>query len=239
MLGIHKIRSLPTSFLNMARTIAIGDIHGCLAALDAVLAAINPKPDDTIVTLGDYVDRGPNSKGVIDRLLDLEQKTNLVPLRGNHEDMLLEVISGSIPPYSWLNHGGVDTMDSYGFVGDLNCIPKQHLDFFDRMANYFENETHFCVHANYDEELSLDEQPLDLLRWTKISQYLPGPHISGKRAVVGHTHDREGRIFEVPHLVCIDTYCYGGRWLTALDLDNGQVWQSTPAGELVRQPEPI
>lgn len=226
-------------FLNMARTIAIGDIHGCLAAFDSLLAAIDPTPDDTIVTLGDYVDRGPNSKGVIDRLLELEQKVKLVALRGNHEDMLLEVLSGTIPPYSWLNHGGVDTMDSYGFVGNLNCIPKEHLDFFDRLPSYFENESHFCVHANYDEELSLDDQPLDLLRWTKISQRLPGPHVSGKKAVVGHTHDRDGRIFEMPHLVCIDTYCYGGRWLTALDLDSGDVWQSTPTGELVRQPEPI
>ena len=69
----------------MARTIAIGDIHGCLAALDALLAAINPTPNDTIVTLGDYVDRGPNSKGVIDRLLELEQRVNLVPWWGRHD----------------------------------------------------------------------------------------------------------------------------------------------------------
>jgi serine/threonine protein phosphatase 1 len=222
-------------FGGMARTIAIGDIHGCLDAFDALLEAISPQPEDTIVTLGDYVDRGPNSKGVLDRLLELEQQVRLVPLRGNHEDMLIEVLSGQMQPYAWLNHGGVDTMDSYGFVGDLNCIPKSHLELIDRMPNYFETETHFCVHANYDETLPLEEQPDELLRWTKISQRLPPPHFSGKKAVVGHTHDREGRIFEIEHLVCIDTYCYGGKWLTALELETGQIWQSTPSGELVRR----
>ncbi len=101
------------------------------------------------------------------------------------------------------------------------------------MPNYFENDTHFVVHANYDPDLPLDEQPDDLLRWVKLTQEVPGPHMSGKRAVVGHTHDREGRIFEVPHLVCIDTYCYGGKWLTAMELESGKIWQSDPYGKLL------
>ena len=108
----------------MPRTIAIGDIHGCLDALNALLDAIQPTRDDTIVTVGDYVDRGPDSKGVLERLLQLEQTTNLVPLMGNHEEMLIAVLERQMEPYSWLNHGGVETMDSYGFAGDLACVPK-------------------------------------------------------------------------------------------------------------------
>ena len=216
----------------MPRTIAIGDIHGCLDALNALLDAIQPTRDDTIITVGDYVDRGPDSNGVLERLLQLEQTTNLIPLMGNHEEMLIAVLERQIEPYSWLNHGGVETMDSYGFSGDLACVPKSHRDFLKRMGDFYENETHFIVHANYDPALPLAEQPSDLLRWVKISNVLPGPHISGKRAVVGHTHDRQGEIFEVPHLVCIDTYCYGGKWLTALDLETGKVWQANPDGSM-------
>ena len=222
----------------MSRTIAIGDIHGCVAALNALLDVIQPTPDDTIVTVGDYVDRGPDSNGVLERLLALEQTTNLVPLMGNHEEMLIAVLSREIEPYSWLNHGGVETMESYGFSGDLACVPQSHRDFLNRLVDYYENETHFIVHANYDPGLLLADQPRELLRWVKISNLLPGPHISGKRAIVGHTHDRQGEIFEIPHLVCIDTYCYGGRWLTAMELETGKLWQAYPNGSMKEGTEP-
>ena len=134
----------------MPRTIASGDIHGCLAALNALLDAIQPTRDDTIVTVGDYVDRGPDSNGVLERLLQLEQTTNLVPLMGNHEEMLIAILARQMEPYSWLNHGGVETMDSYGFSGDLACVPQSHRDFLNRLEDYYENGTHFIVHANYD-----------------------------------------------------------------------------------------
>jgi serine/threonine protein phosphatase 1 len=70
------------------RTLAIGDIHGCLAALDDLLAAVAPQPDDLLVFLGDYVDRGPDSRGVLDRLIELCRTHRVVPLRGNHEMMM-------------------------------------------------------------------------------------------------------------------------------------------------------
>jgi serine/threonine protein phosphatase 1 len=72
------------------RTIAIGDIHGCAAALRAVIAAIKPTAEDTLVTLGDYVDRGPDSRGVIDEMLLLEKRCHVLPLLGNHEVMMLD-----------------------------------------------------------------------------------------------------------------------------------------------------
>jgi serine/threonine protein phosphatase 1 len=218
--------------LPMSRTIAIGDIHGCLTAFNTLIDAIQPTLQDTIVTVGDYVDRGPDAKGVLDRLLELERQCNLIPLLGNHEEMMLAVLERRSEPYGWLGHGGVQTMESYGFSGDLGCVPKEHLDFIRRMPSYFENDTHFIVHANYDPDLSLDEQPSDLLRWIKITEVLPAPHKNGKRAIVGHTHDRQGQVFEVPHLVCIDTYCYGGKWLTAMEIETGRLWQATPDGRL-------
>ena len=79
------------------RTIAIGDIHGCSAALDALLEAIRPRPEDCIVTLGDYINRGPDSRGVIERLIELKDRCRLVPLLGNHEEMLFEALADSYP----------------------------------------------------------------------------------------------------------------------------------------------
>lgn len=220
----------------MPKTLVIGDIHGCLQAFDAILQAADLQPDDTLVTVGDYVDRGPDSKGVIERLIQLRDRVQLVPLLGNHEQMMLDSLDGKIAPYGWFNHGGVQTLDSYGFSGDPKVIPESHMDFLRGLASYYETDTHFIVHANYDPTLPLEEQPNDLLRWVKLTERMPGPHISGKKAIVGHTHDREGQILRVPHLVCIDTYCYGGRWLTAIDIESNAIWQATRSGELITAP---
>lgn len=214
------------------RTIAVGDIHGCSAALDAILAAIAPQPDDTIVVLGDYVDRGPDSKGVIDRLLELGTKCQLIALHGNHEEMMLDVIRDGQPPYRWLQYGGVETLDSYRFAGDMSVIPNEHREFFASMRDFYETDDHFFVHANYDPELSLAEQPRFLLRWQKLTDATPTAHCSGKRAIVGHTHDRDGEIVDLGYLVCLDTYCYGGGWLTAMDIHSGRIWQANLKGDL-------
>lgn len=223
----------PFNIVFMAgRVIAIGDIHGCLSALERLIEVVAPGPNDTIVTLGDYVDRGPNSKGVIDYLIELRQKCELVCLLGNHEEMMIEVVLDGKPPYDWLRHGGVDTLDSYGFIGDLSVVPRSHREFFDGLADFYETDNHIFVHANYDPSVALIEQPSDLLRWVKLTERMPAPHVSGKIAVVGHTHHRQGEILKMPHLVCLDTYCYGGFWLTAMDVNSGEVWQTTQDGKI-------
>ena len=214
------------------RTIAVGDIHGCAAALKTILITIAPTLNDTIVTLGDYVDRGPDSRGVIDQLIELSQHCRLVPLMGNHEEMMLDVVREKQPPYRWLQHGGVDTLDSYGFFGDMSVIPEAHLEFFRSMKDFYETDAYFFVHANYDPNLPLEKQSPHALRWQKLTDVTPGPHQNGKRAIVGHTHDRGGEIFDAGHLTCIDTFCYGGGWLTALDVINGTVWQADAEGRL-------
>lgn len=214
------------------RLIAIGDIHGCLAAFESVWQAMSVQADDTVVILGDVVDRGPDTKGVVDRLIQYSDSCKLIAIQGNHEEMMLDVVRENQPPYRWLNHGGVDTLDSYGFYGDLNVIPQEHRNFFDSMLDYYESEDHLFLHANYDPRLPLDQQNINYLRWIKLTDVTPPAHFSGKRAIVGHTHDYRGEILDVGHLVCIDTYCYGGGWLTALDVHSGQVWQANMQGSL-------
>ncbi|KLU03944.1 serine/threonine protein phosphatase [Rhodopirellula islandica] len=215
------------------RLIAIGDIHGCNAALQAVLAAINPQPNDILVTLGDVVDRGPDSKGAVDTLLQCGQQTQLVALQGNHEEMMLNVLRGSESHHSWLRYGGVETLDSYGFDGGLDFLPEAHRAFFESLGDYFVYEDYFFTHAAYDPALPLEEQTVEMLRWHSLRQGVPEPHHSGKTAFVGHTANHEGQILDVGHLVCLDTHCYGGGCLTAMDVRTRQTWQANQDGVLL------
>ena len=213
------------------RTIAIGDIHGCATALRVLLDAINPSQDDLVVSLGDLVDRGPDSKDVVDQILNLKENCRLVVIKGNHEEMMLRVVRGD-SPQEWLKHGGVATLDSYGFTGDLTVIPESHVQLMDTALDFFETESHFFTHGNYNAKKPLDDQEPFVLRWQNLIESTPGPHVSGKKAVLGHTPDKSGEIFDIGHLVCIDTYCYGGGWLTAMDVEDGTIWQSNDEGEL-------
>ena len=217
-----------------ARTIAIGDIHGCSAALDALLGAIRPRPEDTIVTLGDYINRGPDSRGVIDRLIELTDRCHLVTLLGNHEEMLFEALAESYPLDYFLGVGGDATLESYGSERDLSLIPENHLRFLERCVDYYETGTHIFVHASYDPDLSMDEQASTTLRWEPLGKAVPRRHVSGKTVIVGHTAQKSGEILDLGHLKCIDTYCYGGGWLTALEVPNGRVL----AGRQGREPTP-
>lgn len=214
------------------RIIAIGDIHGCSVALRTLLEAVDPRPEDLLIPLGDFVDRGPDSRGVIERLLELSDQCEVAPILGNHEEMMLEVLDRKTQPQAWLQFGGIATLDSYGFSGDLKVIPEAHVQFFRSCRDYVETEGHFFVHGNYLPERPLDKQTAERLRWTSLNDVIPPPHQSGKRAVVGHTADKTGEIFALKHLICIDTYCYGGQWLTAMDVTTGKVWQTNNEGQL-------
>lgn len=211
-------------------TVAIGDIHGYDVALCAVLDQIGPTRDDTIVTLGDYVDRGPNSRGVLEILIDLQDRVHLVPILGNHDEMMLSIWEGDRDLFDdWLHYGGAATLQSYDLT-TLNGLPEHHIHFLQRCHAYFETPNYMFLHANYVEHRPLGEQDMFTLRWESLRQRLPGPHRSGKKAVVGHTAQRNFEILDLGYLICIDTCCYGGGWLTALDVQSGQVWQADAQG---------
>lgn len=214
------------------RLIAIGDIHGCDVALRSLIKAIAPDKSDKLVLLGDYVDRGPDSKRVIDLLVELRKRTQLVPLMGNHEEMMLGVLSGELNHAMWLRHGGLSTLDSYNFNGDLQFLPPEHTEFLQSLVDYHEEDGYFFTHASYAPDLPLSEQPVEELRWRSLRDGIPPPHISGKTAIVGHTANLDGNCVDFGHLICIDTHCYGGGFLTALDVHRRAIWQVDPEGKL-------
>jgi serine/threonine protein phosphatase 1 len=219
-----------------ARVIAIGDIHGCSSALRAIVEAIHPQPADTLVVLGDCVDRGPNSADVINQLLELREKCQLVLLLGNHEEMMLNFLDGRPQPDDWLLCGGAATVESYRDAqGKLMPAPQEHIDFIRAWGDCFETETHFFAHGSYEPDRPLSQQHWQTMRWQSLKYGIPGPHESGKTAIVGHTSQKNGQILDVGHLLCIDTFCWGGGWLTAFDPVSTQTWQADRNGRL-RQP---
>jgi serine/threonine protein phosphatase 1 len=215
-----------------ARLIAIGDIHGCLAALRTILDAIAPGSDDTIVTLGDYVDRGPDSRGVIDCLMHIQSYCHLVPLLGNHDELLIDIRNGRSELIAdWLLFGGDATLMSYGTKRPED-IPSDHIEFLENCMLYFETEKHLFLHGTYDPALPIERQSLQTLLWDKIRPTPPGPHCSGKTVIVGHTAQRTGQILDLGYLKCIDTCCYGEGYLTAIDIQTGRIWQADKTGKM-------
>jgi len=213
-----------------SRTIAIGDIHGCKAALDTLIAAIKPAEKDTLVFLGDYVDRGPDSRGVIEAVLAVRKQCRAITLRGNHEVMFLDALERGSEESGWLQYGGAETMASYGW--EIANIPPDHIEFLRDLKRFYVNATHFFVHANYLSDIPLAEQPDYALYWEHLFASPPAPHENGKTAIVGHTAQRSGEIRDLDHVICIDTWCHGGGWLTAMDADTGDVWQADKNGRM-------
>lgn len=211
------------------RMFAIGDIHGCSGFLEDLLDWVAPTATDHLVFLGDYVDRGPDTRGVVDRLISLQQQIPLSCLRGNHELMMLAAHSGRRGDYNlWLAVGGAQTLDSYalfpGRSGALDLIPDHHWEFLQtQLLPFFETEHHIFVHATVDPNLPLHEQSDDALYWQKLPTEMR--HISGKKVICGHTTQKDGLPRVVPGAICIDTYAYGGGRLTCLDVNSGSFWQ--------------
>lgn len=212
-----------------SRTIAIGDIHGHSLALAALIAALDPGPSDTVILLGDYIDRGPDSKGVLEQVIELGKRCRAVPLMGNHEEMMLGAREGRDDLRFWLASGGDGALRSYGDAQDVRLIPAAHFEFLKSLRRFYETDTHFFIHANYAPNWRLDQHDSKTALWLPLSD-LPNPHYSGKIAVVGHTPQAEGRVLDLGYLVCIDTGCgFGGR-LTALEVESGRIWQVDELG---------
>lgn len=213
------------------RQFAIGDIHGCLAELVLLDQEIRFCSSDVVVTLGDYVDRGPDSRGVIEFLIGLSKRCQLIPLRGNHEVMMLRARDDRSALADWISNGGDKTLDSYG-AKNFEDVPESHWNFLESTHRYHESARDFFVHANAYPDFALADQPDYMLYWEFLGQ--PVPHESGKRMICGHTAQKSGKILNFGHAACIDTYAHGGGWLTCLETRTDWYWQASQKGELKR-----
>ncbi|MFK7910697.1 MAG: metallophosphoesterase family protein [Akkermansiaceae bacterium] len=210
------------------RTLVIGDVHGCLKALETLVDFVSPTKQDTVVTLGDYIDRGPASKGVIDFLTNYSGPANLVTLKGNHESMMENARDSEQERYFWLVNGGEATLDSFR-AANLDYIDDAYWEFMASCPLYHETENHIMAHAGLEPELPLDEQPEEVLLWKRIFE--TEPHVSGKTLVCGHTSQRSGDPLILDHAVCIDTFACGSGWLTCMDIENEKFWQANQQGK--------
>ena len=217
------------------RTLVIGDIHGCNTALLTLLKQVTPAPEDQLVFLGDYIDRGPASRQVIETLLGLKKSCSAIFLRGNHESMILDARENLTKDHNWQSYGGLETLFSYGanYKDDwASRIPDSHWKFFELTGKFFQTKTHIFVHACVDPELNMNDQPDWILYWESFERLKP--HISGKRIVCGHTAQRTGKPADTGFAVCIDTGPASGGWLTCLDVHCGEYWQANENGNARR-----
>ena len=217
-----------------SRILAIGDIHGCLAQFEALLHALAPTSDDHIILLGDYVDRGPDSAGVLKRTISLTRTHHLTCVMGNHEQMMLEARSSHDKYSDWLLNGGDATLKSYaGVRATLRDIPGDHWTFLEGgLRDYVETDSHIFVHANAYPDMPMQDQPDYMLRWERFDEI--APHESGKVIVCGHTPQKSGRPANRGYAICIDTHAHAGRMLTCLDATSGRLWQADAGGRIHR-----
>ncbi len=211
------------------RILAIGDIHGCSIALETLLQSVAVKPQDTVVFLGDAVDRGPESRQAIDQILSLRERCKVIFIAGNHEQMMRQAISGSGLMDQWLQAGGQATVDSYG--GSLDNVPPEHIRFLVSGVAFWESENDIFVHACLESNISLTNQTSDYLRWKHLGG-MEAPHVSGKRVVCGHTAQRDGVPLVFDGWACIDTFAHGGKWLSCLDVNSDLLVQASEQGDV-------
>ena len=185
------------------RLIAIGDIHGEVEKLNSLIDRLDLQKQDKVIFLGDYIDRGLNSKAVIERILDLSKKIECVFLKGNHEDMLLKtkITQSQDDIEHWLLSGGISTYDNYG---DYPAIFNTHGKFLDSLKLYHIEQNYMFVHAGINPKKELSEQTKDDLLWIR-EEFLDNSHNLPYKIIFDHTPFREPLILD--DKIGIDTGC--------------------------------
>lgn len=221
------------------RRLAISDIHGCALTFRALLDQVGLNQEDELFLLGDYIDRGPDSKGVIDLILSLKSQGYRVHcLLGNHESLLLSALGGLADEHRvWLDNGGEATMHSFGLLptDSPRLIPERYLDFLGQLEWYFETEGYILVHAGLDFRATHPLEAAQAMIWIRSwYQHIDLEWLQGRVVVHGHTPTPRPLIVKqlkkldaVPALD-IDAGCvFKGnyfKYLCAFDLDSRQLY---------------
>lgn len=171
----------------MKNRYVISDIHGCFKTLNALLFdKLKITRDDEIYFIGDYVDRGPNSKAVLDLLMDLEiEGYNVFFTRGNHEQMMLDSMKSLSDMELWVLNGCNETLNSFG-VFDTIDIPIKYMNFINKMPNYLELDDYILVHAGLNFDLDNPFEDTTSMLWIRNSIVIK-EKIKNKKLIVGHT----------------------------------------------------
>jgi serine/threonine protein phosphatase 1 len=225
------------------RAYAIGDIHGRLDLLDRLLAMIaaddaaRGASETTLIFLGDLADRGPDSRGVIERLMDIETLSDgTVFLAGNHEELLIRVWDGERPMASTFNRaGGKETLMSYGITADTydawdldemtaqtsRLVPADHIAFLRRFKNWHQMGDYIFVHAGIRPGIHIEDQDVIDLRWIR-GEFVRS--VANHGAMIIHGHTITADVDEQPNRIGIDTGAYESGILTAIGLEGTDRW---------------
>ena len=226
------VRSIPNT---PTRLYAIGDIHGCADEMNALLQFLKGSEglneNDQVVFIGDYIDRGPASKDVIDQLIELRQSfPKTIFLKGNHEDMLLSFLGlGGHAGQAYLSNGGFEFFRSYQIqplaeVSEiLSQLPEGHKAFFEGLETGVVLAEFLFVHAGIRPARAIAEQNAHDLIWIR-SEFTSAPHELGKTVVFGHT-PYEDVLIHLPYKIGIDTGLVYGNKLTCVELVEGTLYQ--------------
>jgi len=201
---------------------AIGDLHGRLDALERLLEQIQPDLEkDQLVFMGDYIDRGPESKGVVDyvlRLKNLSPPEHFICLKGNHEAMFLNFLQGQDVDL-FLFNGGLSTIRDYWGddweEGGQLVLPADHRRFFEELRLYYETPDYIFVHGGLKPGVPLEEQVEEDLLWVR-GEFIASMDDFGKKVIFGHTPFRQPLV--MPNKIGIDTGVVYGNLLTCLKL---------------------
>ncbi len=224
-----------------ARFFIVGDIHACPQELETLLTALSLQPEDHLVFLGDYVDRGPGAREVVDLLLRMRADAvcAMTFLKGNHEDMFLDFI-GYAGNYgeAFLMNGGVKTLASYGCTPFMEAadivarLPEAHRTFFHNLDLMLPVGEVLCVHAGISALRPLEAQDPEDLLWIR-QEFIDNPHPLSYTVIYGHTPQREVK-FDLPYKVGIDTgLVYGGK-LSCLEFTEKKLFQVAKGSRTVK-----
>jgi serine/threonine protein phosphatase 1 len=220
----------------------VGDVHGCVRELETLVAGLPLARGDTLAFIGDYIDRGPDSRAVVDLLLAVAKRTDVrtVFLKGNHEDMCLGYLGRDGRwGESWKVNGGGATLRSYGvpptLVGEpaAAVFPAEHITFFEGLTLSAVIDDFLLVHAGIRPTLPMEDQEPDDLLWIR-EEFIAARHPLPQTIVFGHTPQRQVLV-DLPYKIGIDTGCvYGGR-LTAVELRERVLHQVAYGDRTVRR----
>lgn len=202
----------------MANTYAVGDIHGCLNQLQRIVELCEKDAalqKSTFIFLGDYIDRGPDSRGVIEFLINLRKWSpdHIICLRGNHEDLLLSALDSEDAEFNWLANGGDATLRNYG-VSHAKDLPPAHIDWIESLLLFHDDGQRFFVHAGVHPDRPLNQQRTRDLLWIR-EPFLSSGNDFGRFVVHGHTPLKSGEPDLRANRINLDTGAVYGRKLSA------------------------